>query len=178
MLWRDNLKLFNLNKRASIIFNNDWLLLNFCECCLPVGTYKLTQSRHAVRNIPSAFICNTDLGCSRCSERCQRCCCLVPVVVLFLMLKCVCVYVCVHVHVSTLTPKAVRRLTYRDTDVVSTFTHMWLSHWLSHVQFSWRQSDVLDSPRTTNSREIDAVASELIVYSVIISRAQSSRVSC
>lgn len=172
MLWRDNLKLFNLNKRASIIFNNDWLLLNFCECCLPVGTYKLTQSRHAVRNIPSAFICNTDLGCSRCSERC------VPVVVLFLMLKCVCVYVCVHVHVSTLTPKAVRRLTYRDTDVVSTFTHMWLSHWLSHVQFSWRQSDVLDSPRTTNSREIDAVASELIVYSVIISRAQSSRVSC
>lgn len=96
MLWRDNLKLFNLNKRASIIFNNDWLLLNFCECCLPVGTYKLTQSRHAVRNIPSAFICNTDLGCSRCGERCQRCCCLVPVVLLLLLLRFKCVCMCVH----------------------------------------------------------------------------------
>lgn len=88
-----------------------------------------------------------------------------------------CEYVCVHVHVSTLTLKAVRRLTYRDA-VVSTFTHMWLSHWLSHVQFSLRESDVPDSPRTTNSREIDAVASELIVYSVIISRVLSSRLSC
>jgi len=32
-----------------------------------VGTYKLTQSRHAIRNIRSAFICNTDLGC-RCNN--------------------------------------------------------------------------------------------------------------
>lgn len=169
MLWRDNLKLFNLNKRASIIFNNDWLLLNFCECCLPVGTYKLTQSRHAVRNIPSAFICNTDLGCSSLQRTLsalllsRSCCC------------CYCWCMCVWVrHIYS--RRVVCRLTYRD-DVVSTLTHMWLSHWLSHVQFSWRQSDVLDSTRTTNSRDIDAVVSVLIVYSAIISRAQSARLS-
>lgn len=170
MLWRDNLKLFNLNKRASIIFNNDWLLLNFCECCLPVGTYKLTQSRHAVRNIPSAFICNTDLSCSSLQRTLsalllsRSCCC---------YCCCVCVCVCVH-HIYS--RRVVCRLTYRD-DVVSTLTHMWLSHWLSHVQFGWRQSDVLDSTRTTNSRDIDAVVSVLIVYSAIISRAQSARLS-